>query len=217
MMKSRLFTLHTALLAVLVFVIFFIPLLDVSSHNIAYNFGFTLLLVISAFALRTKRRLLIVSVALGVVILQYVAFFLDNNVLFEISQSAKAIYFVIIVVGLVQQTARAKQVTLQVIVHSLSGYLLLGMVFAIGTIMITQGNAGAYNFSGAEPHSVPLFSDCMYYTFITFTTTGYGDLLPILPVARSFSIWIAACGQLYIAVIIALLVGKYSGASAEND
>jgi voltage-gated potassium channel len=108
-------------------------------------------------------------------------------------------------------------VTLQVIVHSLSGYLLLGTVFAIGTIMISQWNVGAYNFNASESHDVPLFSDCMYYTFITFTTTGYGDLLPILPVARSFAIWIAACGQLYIAVIIALLVGKYSGASVEND
>jgi hypothetical protein len=40
---SRLFTLHTALLAVIIFVILFVPLLDVSSHNIAYNSGFTLL------------------------------------------------------------------------------------------------------------------------------------------------------------------------------
>jgi hypothetical protein len=121
------------------------------------------------------------------------------------------------VIGLVKQTARAKEVTLQVIVHSLSAYLLLGLVFALGTIMISQWNVGAYNFTGNEPHEVPLFSDCMYYTFITFTTTGYGDFLPLLPVARSYSILIAAAGQLYIAVIIALLVGKYSSTSMNSD
>ena len=84
---SRLFTLHTALLAVIIFVILFVPLLDVSSHNIAYNSGFTLLLVISSFSLITKRRLLVVSTAIGLVLLQWLALFLDNKIIFEISSS----------------------------------------------------------------------------------------------------------------------------------
>ena len=48
-----------------------------------------------------------------------------------------------------------------------------------------------------------------YYAFTALTTVGYGDVVPLTPVARSMSILISVTGQLYIAVVIALLIGKY--------
>jgi len=122
------------------------------------------------------------------------------------------------VVGLIRQTAIAGRVTEQVIVDAISGYLLLGMVFSIGTIMIAHWNAGAYSFSSAVKLAAPSnMNDFIYYSFTTFTTTGYGDFLPLLPVAKSFSIFTAASGQLYIATIISLLVGKYAASAMNKD
>jgi len=56
----------------------------------------------------------------------------------------------------------------------------------------------------------PSFMDYSYFTFVTMTTLGYGEITPILPFARSISILISTSGQIYIAVIIAMLVGKYA-------
>jgi len=68
-----------------------------------------------------------------------------------------------------------------------------------------QFDPDAFNF----PNKLTLL-DSLYYVFVTLATLGYGDLLPVASHAKSLSILIAVSGQLYIAIIIALLVGKFS-------
>ena len=53
------------------------------------------------------------------------------------------------------------------------------------------------------------YMTCFYYSVITFTTLGYGDVTPISNPARNLAVLEAMMGQLYIAVLIAGLVGKY--------
>jgi voltage-gated potassium channel Kch len=75
-------------------------------------------------------------------------------------------------------------------------------------------NPGSYNFPAidiAYGEDVSHVSKFIYYTFVTFTTLGYGDIVPQTPVARSLAILISITGQIYIAIIIALLVGKFAG------
>jgi len=50
----------------------------------------------------------------------------------------------------------------------------------------------------------------VYFTLITLTTTGYGDITPTAPISKSLSLLIAICGQFYVAVIVAIIVGKFS-------
>lgn len=52
----------------------------------------------------------------------------------------------------------------------------------------------------------------IYYTFMTYTTAGYGHVEPIIPVAKSLAILISVSGQLYVATIVSLLIGKYVSA-----
>ncbi len=49
----------------------------------------------------------------------------------------------------------------------------------------------------------------MYFSYITLTTIGYGDILPITILARKASILIGLVGQMYLVVITAIVVGKY--------
>ena len=62
----------------------------------------------------------------------------------------------------------------------------------------------------ADAGNLGHFSEYLYFTFVTFTTLGYGDIVPLTPLARSISILISVCGPLYLAIIIAMLVGKYA-------
>jgi len=52
------------------------------------------------------------------------------------------------------------------------------------------------------------FSDFMYYSYVTLSTLGYGDITPISPFARTLSFMQAVTGQLYLTIMVAGLVGK---------
>ena len=53
------------------------------------------------------------------------------------------------------------------------------------------------------------FHQFLYFSYVTITTTGYGDILPLKPIARTLAIFLALFGQLYLTVIIGILIGKY--------
>lgn len=53
-------------------------------------------------------------------------------------------------------------------------------------------------------------TELVYYTLVTMTTVGYGDITPQLPAAKSLSMFIAISGQFYIATVVAIIVGKYA-------
>jgi voltage-gated potassium channel len=127
-----------------------------------------------------------------------------------ISKALNFLFFSFIVVSLIRQIAQAKKVTERVILEAINGYLLLGLVFTFLIAEMIQLDSSSYNFS---QNGETTLHNSLYFGFITFATLGYGDLVPLIPSAKSLSILIAVCGQLYLAIIIALLVGKFSSQS----
>jgi voltage-gated potassium channel len=94
----------------------------------------------------------------------------------------------------------------------------VGIVFSIVIAAIGQYDPAAFTFhdeSASSSEIASSFGRNLYYTFITMTTVGYGDLLPVKPYARSLATLIAITGQFYLGIIVAMLVGKY--ASQRND
>lgn len=94
------------------------------------------------------------------------------------------------------------------ILGSVCGYLFLGLAWAVAYGMVETSHPGSFTFapglrtaeSGADPQVL------VYYSFVTLTTVGYGDVTPVSPAARTLA-WIQALtGQFYLAVIVAGLV-----------
>jgi hypothetical protein len=56
-----------------------------------------------------------------------------------------------------------------------------------------------------------------YYSFVTLTTLGYGDITPLTKVAKAFSALEAVIGQLYLVVVIAPFVGMYVSKRSSNS
>ena len=117
-----------------------------------------------------------------------------------------------IVIKLIIQVAGTKKVTFQVILEAINSYLLLGMVFTLLTALLMAIDPGAFSFKEeiVNNPAVSHLSEYLYYSFVTMTTLGYGDVVPVSSVAKSIAILTAVSGQIYIAVILALLVGKYA-------
>jgi ion channel len=78
----------------------------------------------------------------------------------------------------------------------------------------------AFTFRFAAPvedHLALHFSDYLYYTFVSFTTIGYGDIVPRAAYTKSLAMLIGVSGQIYVAVIIAMLIGKYARGTGQDN
>src|SRR5262245_13086648 len=95
----------------------------------------------------------------------------------------------------------------------LSAYLLAGIFFGVFYWVLEQTWAGSFALPGEGAQSHFSLPAAIYYSFVTLTTLGYGDIVPRSEVGRGLAILEAVAGQLYLAVMIARLVSLY-GAGA---
>ncbi len=207
------------LLFVVIFTIFFIPFFPSEWHRILYSFCFTIILLQSALAL-SKYRTRIFNIAIIVIIIEWLSELLNLSTLITLSFLTKIIFFDLIVVLFILQIARAKTVTPRVIMESINGYLMLGMSFSIIIALLCLIDPTAFSFrhlsETIEP-TISYVSNYIYFGFVTLSTLGYGDVVPLTPPARSLAIFTSITGQMYVAIIIAALVSKYLGQkSLEN-
>jgi hypothetical protein len=204
------------LLFVLVFsVVFLATLFPIEWHSHIYSILFTLLFFVTAMILETHWKRM-VTIAFILAIIEWVVSFMDLIYLTAFSRVLIILFFAFVVIILILQIARTKVVSLQVILSSINGYLLLGLLFSLILGVIHKVEPSAFNFPELMDTTIIRTSDYIYYGFVTFTTLGYGDISPQIPIAKSMATLTSVCGQIYIAVIIALLVGKYAGGAHQE-
>jgi voltage-gated potassium channel len=126
-------------------------------------------------------------------------------VFFITSDAFRILFFAGVTVVLIYQIAASETVSFDTILGAIDGYLLLGFMGAAAFGICEMASPGSFRF----PDAARSATDFVYFGFITMTTVGYGDITPVAPAARSIAILVAVSGQLYIAILISLLVGKY--------
>jgi hypothetical protein len=85
-------------------------------------------------------------------------------------------------------------------------YLLIGLRFVQVSRLIAQRVPGAFLVRGTPADYDAVVPLLRYYSFVTLTSLGFGDITPVHPVARSMTVLEALIGVLYPAVLIARLV-----------
>jgi hypothetical protein len=111
---------------------------------------------------------------------------------------------VVVAHGVLHGVRSTGRITLQAANGALCIYLLLGMLFAFGFGAIAVLQNGPLFTNGTEGN----LQDHLYFSFITITTTGYGDLAPAGNLARSLAMMEALIGQLYLVTVVAVVVGN---------
>ena len=163
---------------------------------------FTAVLLSSAWAVSQKRSQLIGLAILGLITVGSVW----TDLRPEITSLAAMLYLgwitVILAVDVFRDRAR---VSADMVFGAVNVYLLIGVTFAMAhwaQTLLVPGSISGLN-SGSE------FGDTLYYSFVTLTTLGYGDISPVSDNARMLAVFEAVLGQLYIAVLLARLVAVH--------
>lgn len=84
-------------------------------------------------------------------------------------------------------------------------YLLAGIALSMLNLLIADLLPGSFAGLGDRTDA----GELIYYTFVTMTTLGYGDVVPVRPLARTLGYLTAVAGQFYIAILVGLLIGVY--------
>lgn len=202
------------LLTCLLVTIFFFPAL--STHRLLLrDIIFTAIILSGIFSLdfdKKTRRILIASGS-AAICLSWLHFFIANDLLGFIAFLAFFCFNLFITVFMIRHIAKSKQVTGTIIINSINGYLLIGILGAVLLAMteIVQKvflklDTETINFAGSAAAG---FHDYLYFSFVTLTTLGYGDITPVSSIAKSLTIIIAIVGQLYLTILVAMLVAKF--------
>ncbi len=95
-------------------------------------------------------------------------------------------------------------------------YLLIGLGFAVLNIMVAYLLPGSFEGVPAVARDIP-GSDMVYYSFVTMSTLGYGDITPTRPLSRGLAYLAAVAGQFYIAMLVSVLVSMYISTQNRKD
>lgn len=151
---------------------------------------------------QTKTKYLFLLIAISVFLI-WVMYFTPNEFVSILSFIFSLSVFMIAIVSLINQIIKSEDVTSKVIVETISSYLLLGVMFTLTNSLIYTIDHQSINLEHGD------IADLVYYSFITLTTIGYGDISPVSDLARMVSIFFGLIGQLYLTIIMAFIIGKY--------
>jgi voltage-gated potassium channel Kch len=106
---------------------------------------------------------------------------------------------------------RAPSVNTEVLCASISAYLMLGLLWTVAYWLVAQVTPNAFAFNTATGTKETMVGfNAFYFSFITLSTVGYGDITPVSRIARWLAATEAMTGLLYVTVLIARLVSLYS-------
>jgi len=129
-----------------------------------------------------------------------------------LQMTAYFLFYVVVTLEIIKQVWNAKLVNKNVIFGLISGYISIGLIGFFIFLTIEMIHIHPNSFSGlvlTSTNPEAIAEELIYFSYITLTTIGYGDILPVTAIARKATILIGLIGQIYLVVITAIVVGKY--------
>jgi voltage-gated potassium channel Kch len=207
--QDRGLSVFLALLVVVVFVL--APLSNpVPGRRSVFIVFISILFGFGGYAVTRSRRrgALVLALALSPLLLQAAGRFTEGGRWDAASAVAACAFSVTLAVLVAARVMRDGPITVHHIVGAVAIYLLIGIAFGEATRAMGLLDPAAYaSASGRVFDRAELY----YFSFVTLTTVGYGDITPVHPFARSLAMLEALTGQLFPAILIARLVSQELG------
>ena len=126
---------------------------------------------------------------------------------------------------LIRQLSEESRVDEAVLTGALAGYLMLGLsggLLSAAVETVAPGSFSGVNLTVQNPDGLAGVwrldvVKLNYFAFVSLTTTGYGDILPVTPAAQMVSIALAVAGNSYLAIVMGVLIGRFSNRNGGDD
>jgi len=173
---------------------------------------FSSIIAAAAAAASTHRRAAYVAtaLALGTLAVRWFHFGLREPSLGIVDAALGAVALLVFAGYVLRQVLRSGRITLHRVRGAVAAFLLFGLAWAAAYELVWRMDSGAFRLAASRDPRLEL----TYYSFVTLTTVGYGDITPLIPAARSLAIAEALIGQLFPAILIARLVSMEIAARA---
>ncbi|MEE2663016.1 MAG: potassium channel family protein [Myxococcota bacterium] len=182
---------------------------------------FTVVLLIGVYTMSGRRSLIVAAVlALPAIVGNWIEVVAEVEGTAPFVYALSALFLGYVAAVVLAAVLREQQVTTDTVLGGICVYFLIGIVWILLYALVIEFDPGAILING-KPVSYEIAkgsSTLIYFSFVTLTTLGYGDVAPHSDVARMLAAGEAVVGQLFIAVMIARLVGMHiSITSRAND
>ena len=192
---------------------------DIKGGDLIVSLLLSLVLVSAVLAVSDRKRVFYIALVLGIpaVVSRWISHFRPDLVPPPVFLIAGLLLVAFVVVNLLRFVLRAPSVNIEVLCASISAYLMLGLMWTMAYWLVDQLTPGAFSFNtNAGPRSMNGFNG-FYFSFVTLSTVGYGDITPVSRIARWLAAMEAMTGLLYVAVLIARLVALYSAPKSRDS
>jgi len=216
-LKSRRFS-AVELLIALALLFFFFPFVEeVKGGDLIVSLLLSLVLLSGVLAVSDRKGVLLIALVLAIPAIagRWINHFRPDVVRPAVFLTAALVLTAFVVVNLLRFVWRAPSVNIEVLCASISAYLMLGLMWTMAYWLVDQLTPGAFAFN-VGPRSMNGFNG-FYFSFITLSTVGYGDITPVSRIARWLAAMEAMTGLLYVAILISRLVGLYSSPKSNDS
>ena len=193
---------------------------EVKGGDLIVSILFSLVLFAAILAVADRKRVLLIALVLAVPAVggRWINHVRPDLVPPAVFLVGGLVLIIFVVAHLLRFVLRAPSVNVEVLCASISAYLMLGLMWTMAYWLVDQLTpGGAFSFNtNAGPRSMNGFTG-FYFSFITLSTVGYGDITPVSRIARWLAALEAMTGLLYVAVLIARLVALYSSPKSDDS
>lgn len=212
------------LLVSLLLLFFFYPFFDGLNFAPKILGGLFLAILLSSVSAVSSNRMSLAAASV-LAVLAFGAFiarqFHDSTFLAALTIGAFGLFFLLIAIVVLRHIMGVREVTTDTILGAICAYLLLGMVWTMAFALIETFLPGSFlrggeSIVGLADSRTPHISAFIYYSFVTLTTLGYGDITPNSSPAAALSSLEAVAGQLYLAILIARFVGMHIASTGKD-
>jgi hypothetical protein len=189
---------------------------DKAAREIAVALAFSVLLVFAMLTVGQQLRIATVALALPTLVSHWLLRHLELPALRYVDFALTTVFLAFLTLVIMITVFRDQSVTADTIVGAVCVYLLIGVTWGTAYALLALAVPDSLSVSPAlarvghwgEPTS-PFTPLLLYYSFTTLSTIGYGDVTPLSTGARAVSVLEGLTGQIYLAVLVARLVGLH--------